>query len=352
MNPNFFTRRNFVKSVGVASSGIAAGLGTFSLHSCTTPPLVNKRDAVLSLLTSTQIQEYIPAGFFIHFGKGYQWGDAAVNRHLEYFKAIDMDFVKIQYEALFPKLDSMKKPEDWVNMPFYKKEFYETQLYVVKELVKQGKQLAPVIATLYSPFMCAGHTATSQLLTVHMKQDPDLVMKGMEIITESVMIFAKECIKLGVDGFLASTQGGEGFRFQDPDIFRKYVKPCDMVIMNEINQTCDCNVLHICDYEGGYDDLSPFLDYPGHIVNCSLKLGDKALSAKDVYHMFGRPFMGGVEKGGPIATGSSLQVIDDVERVLKQAPERFILGAECALLGDIKWENVRIAVDTAHQFIG
>ncbi len=131
-----------------------------------------------------------------------------------------MDFIKIQYEALFPAIGiPIKKPEDWANMPFYGKDYYEKQLYVVKELVKQGKKLAPVIATFYSPFMCAGHSVTSQLVTEHLKQDPDSVKKGLEIITDSVMIFLKECIKLGVDGFLAPTQGNEAFRFQDPNIF-------------------------------------------------------------------------------------------------------------------------------------
>jgi len=350
MKPIFFKRRDFLKSIGVAWTAYATGIGSLYLNSCSSSPIINKRDGVLSLLSSNKKQDYIPAGFFIHFGDGYRWGDAAVNRHLEYFTAIDMDFIKIQYEQVFPFLDSIKRPEDWVNMPFYKKDFYEKQLYVVKELVEKGKSLAPVIATLYSPFMCAGHTVTSQLLTEHMKQDPEQVKKGMDIITESVMIFAKECIKLGVDGFLASTQGGEGFRFQDPTIFQSYVKPNDLFIMNEINQSCECNVLHVCDYEGGYDDLSPFLDYPGQIVNCSLALGDKVLSKKELYDMFGRPFMGGMEKGGPIATGNTDEVKEIVEGVLKQAPEKFILGAECALLGDIKWDNVRTAVDLAHNF--
>lgn len=345
-----FCRRDFMKSIGVATTACLTGMGTYSLNACSSKPITNKRDAVLSLLTSTEKQDYIPTGFFIHFGEKYRWGDAAVNRHLEYFKAIDMDFVKIQYEQVFPFLDSIKKPEDWVKMPFYGKEFYEKQLYVVKELVKKGKSLAPVIATLYSPFMCAGHTVTSQVLTEHMKQDPELVKKGMDIITESVMIFAKECVSLGVDGFLASTQGGEGFRFHDPSLFMDYVKPNDLYIMKYINQSCECNVLHVCDYEGGYDNLDPFLDYPGPIVNCSLELGDKKLSTKELYEMFGRPFMGGMEKGGAIAIGSTEEIQNNVNQVLKQAPEKFILGAECALLGDIHWKNVRTAVYTAHQF--
>ena len=37
----------------------------------------------------------------------------------------------------------------------------------------------------------------------------------------------------------------------------------------------------MCDYEGGYDDLTPFLDYPGQVVNCSLKVGERELSPRE-----------------------------------------------------------------------
>ena len=68
----------------------------------------------------------------------------------------------------------------------------------------------------------------------------------MEIITESLLIFAKECIKLGVDGFLASTRGGDACTFKkNKNLFLNYVKPADMTIMEEINNNCNCNILHI-----------------------------------------------------------------------------------------------------------
>lgn len=313
-------------------------------------PFIDKRKAVMSIIDGTNVSTYTPAGFFVHFGDGYRWGDSAVNRHLEYFEAIDMDFIKIQYEQTFPPLQEITKPSDWHKMPFYKKDFYEKQLYVVRELVKKGKDKAPVIVTLYSPFMCAGHSVTSQLVTEHLKQDPERLKKGFEIITESVMIFAQECIKLGVDGFLASTQGGEAFRFEDPRIFDQYIKPYDLTIMKEINDKCSCNILHVCDYEGDYADLSPFLDYPGQIVNCSTKLGDGFISPKEISSMFARPFMGGLQKRGPITTGNLDDLTHTVKEALAEAPERYIIGAECALLGEVDWKKVRKAVDLAHGF--
>jgi uroporphyrinogen decarboxylase len=311
---------------------------------------INKRDAVFSLLEGKRLEGYTPAAFFIHFGEGYKTGDAAVNRHLEYFRAIDMDFIKVQYEAEFPRLNRITQPAHWESMPFYKKDFFEKQLYVVKELVKKGKKEAPVLVTLYSPFMSAGHTVGGDMITDHLLKDPEKVKKGMEIIAESTLIFANECIKLGVDGFLASTQGGEGFRFQDPSIFNHYIKPFDLQVMNRIHEACACNVLHICDYVADYNHYSPFLEYPGHFVNCSMKVGNEMYQPLELYQLFKRPIFGGLEKRGPISKDSKNSLIYTVSSVLKNAPEQFILGAECALLGTIDWKMVRMAIDLAHGY--
>ena len=150
-------------------------------------------------------------------------------------------------------------------MPLYKKDFYEKQLYVIRELVKWGKDKAPVIATIYSPFMCAGHTASKKTVVDHLNKDPDKVKKGLEIITESLLIFAKECIKLGVDGFLASTRGGDACTFKkNKNLFLNYVKPADMTIMEEINNNCNCNILHIdISWENIKVAVEPANNYPG-----------------------------------------------------------------------------------------
>ena len=70
----------------------------------------------------------------------------------------------------------------------------------------------------------------------------------MEAVTDSLLTFVRACVKLGVDGFYASTQGGERGRFDDPGIFDRAIKPYDLTVMNEINATCEFNILHVCDY--------------------------------------------------------------------------------------------------------
>jgi uroporphyrinogen decarboxylase len=311
---------------------------------------MNKRDAVLSLLNKDHKPGYIPAAFFLHFDPIYHRGQAAVDKHLEYFHYTDMDFVKIQYEQVFPHIPEIQRPEDWAKMPFYKLDFYQEQLGVVEGLVKAAKSEALVLLTLYSPFMCAGNTTSQAMLTEHIKQDPEKVKRGMQIITDSLMQFVKECIRLGLDGFYTSTQGGEKDRFTDQALFQECVKPYDLALMEEINRQCIFNILHVCDYQLPYSDLGPFLGYPGQIVNTNLELTGGKISAQEVSNKFGRPFMGGLDRKGVITTGSKDEVQKAVEDVLNMAPERFILGADCTVPSETPWDNLRTAISTAHNY--
>ena len=79
----------------------------------------------------------------------------------------------------------------------------------------------------------------------------------------------------GIDGFYASTQGGESGRFTDPAIFDRYIKPLEMRVWQEINTRATLNILHVCDYALPYESLAPFAGYPGQIFPRSRFLTDR-----------------------------------------------------------------------------
>jgi uroporphyrinogen decarboxylase len=291
---------------------------------------------------------YVPAAFFIHFGENAKFGKAAIDRHLEYFRFTGMDFVKVQYERTFPPLPEIKAPADWKAMPRYGLDFYRPQLEVVGALVKAARGEALVIVTLYSAFMCAGHATSRALLAKHLDEDGEAVRPALEAITDSLLVFVRECRNLGVDGFYASTQGGEAGTFRDPGRFAKYVTPCDLRLMREVDASFAFNVLHVCDYEAPYADLSPFAAYPGHVVSCSPRLTGGERSLRELAQLFGRPIMGGMDRKGVIATGTNEEVRREAEAVLKSAPDRFILGADCTVPGENRWEAIRTAIAAAH----
>jgi len=292
---------------------------------------------------------YTPAAFFLHFDDAHRVGLPAAKKHMEYFRFTDMDFVKIQFEQDYNPVDFINKPADWGKLKPNKLDFYEPQLVTVREIVKEAKKDALIIMTIYSPYMWAGQTATYTKLAQHLQEDPDQVKKGLDALVESQLLFVRKCIEIGVDGFYMSTQGAESGAFSDPDIFRKYIKPADLVAMREVTSRCPFNILHVCDYVAPYVSYDAVLDYPGQVVNCNTQLKDRQLSWREVSAMFKRPNMGGMDRHGVITKGTPDQVEAEVKRVLKGAPQQFILGADCTVDGSTDWNLLKRAIATAHQ---
>ena len=311
---------------------------------------MNKRDTVLDLLDSSKPRTSVPAAFFLHFDASCHFGQAAVEKHLEFVRATGMDFVKIQYERSFPSLPGIQRAADWMAMPLYDEAFFAAQLEAVEGIIKAAGREALVLVTLYSPFMCASHAVGEDAVLRHIRENPEPVLKGMGVVTASLMTFVTACIRLGVDGFYHSTQGGETHRLSDRALFDTFIRPFDLAVMGEAERGCPFNILHVCDYAGEYGDLSRFRDYPGHVVSCPLKVGGRSLSLAEAQRLFGRPVMGGLDRHGAIATGGEAAIRAEVEGVLRDAPERVILGADCTVPADTPWANLRTAIETAHAW--
>ena len=112
--------------------------------------LMNKRETMLSLIHEEASPEYIPAAFFLHFDSTYHQGQAAIDKHLEFFRFTDMDFVKIQYEQPFPASSPIHKRDDWAHAPRCSEEFFEAPIQVVEGLVKD--QVTGLTADLEAVF--------------------------------------------------------------------------------------------------------------------------------------------------------------------------------------------------------
>lgn len=309
---------------------------------------LGKRERMLAWLSGKPEAGYTPAAFFLHFSPEFKNGVPAARKHMEFFRHTGMDFVKIQFEQTYERQAFLRKPADWAKLELRKLDFYEPLLVTVRELVREAKKDALIVMTLYSPFMCAGHCATLPVLREHLKENPEAVKKGLEILTESQMLFVRECIREGVDGFYMSTQGSETKQFADPAVFSRYVKPFDLVAMKEASARCPFNILHVCDYHAPYANYDAVADYPGQVVNCNTALAAGEISAREIAAQFKRPYMGGLDRHGVLAKGSAAEVAAEVRRVIAQAPPQFMLGADCTVAGTTDWNRLRQAIAVAH----
>lgn len=314
---------------------------------------MTKRECVLQIADTGQPGPYVPAAFFLHFPDQYRSGRAAVEKHVEYFAATGNDIMKIQYEQRFEPDDRIARPGDWKNVACYGEDFYADQLAVVEAIVRELKDQAVVVLTLYSAFMFAGHVVGKETIVEHLNDDPEAVARGLEIITDSMMVLIDGALAAGIDGFYASTQGGESGRFTDPAIFDRYIKPLEMRVWQEINTRATLNILHVCDYALPYESLAPFAGYPGQIVSAPTRLANGVMSGTEVARLFGRPFLGGMDRLGALSVGPVEAVRTEALAALDAGDagtEAMILGADCTLAADAPWENIKAATGAAHEY--
>jgi len=354
-------KREFIKTGLLAAGGVGVGLGMSGLGvSCTSPTSSipakqvpargqNKRELILSVLDQSKPNQYIPSAFFMHFKD--KFGTGAIQSHLDFFRATNMDISKIQYEVTLPHQPEIKQPKDWEKIPVYGNDLFEPQFEVIKAITKELKSEALIIPTVYSPLLLASQVVGPETFLAHAKEDPLAVAKGFRNLTENILFYIRESIKLGVDGFYLSTHGGDTAVFYDGPLFEQLIAPYDNIIFKEANDNTLFNILHICSPENTYQKLDHLTAYPSSVINPPAILADGSYTKpKEIQAQFRRPVMGGLDHHGVIAHGTPEEIRKEADNVLKDASQNFILAANCTVSGDVSWETLRSVIDYAHDW--
>ena len=311
----------------------------------------NRRERILQVLDQSRPNEYVPAGFFLHFEN--KLGRKAVEDHKAFYKATNMDFVKVFYEIAVPKID-IQSGKDWEKVPVYSEEFFAPQVAVIEDLAREFGKEAFILPTVYSPLALAHQTlGRGKDFKKLIEEDPKAFGKAIKNLSLSIENYLRSARKHGADGFYVSSQGGDGNTIPTK-IWKEQIREWDKHVSEVANEIGLINILHICDYGTPYKNaeaLYEYADYPASIINVPLKFSDgSTLNLKEAQKRFGRPIFGGLERLGVIAKGSIEEAKAEVDKVLKDASPNFILGADCTVPGDTDWEKLRAVIDYAHTW--
>ena len=115
----------------------------------------NRRERILQVLDQSRPNAYVPAAFFLHFEN--KLGRKAVDDHKAFYKATNMDFVKVFYEIAVPHIE-INSGSDWEKVPVYGEEFFAPQVAVIADLAREFGNEAFVLPTVYSPLSLAHQT--------------------------------------------------------------------------------------------------------------------------------------------------------------------------------------------------
>lgn len=326
------------------ASAVLTGVLGLLLVSCAGKNSVpsSKKEIMDRFVAGTLDPSYAPAAFFIHYGRDEKIGDPAVQAHLKYFHESGMDILKVQFEQTVPRIRDLGAfepiPED----------FYRPTLEIITSLQEAEGQDVYVLPTLYSPYQISHASLGEPRIMAAARETPDLYKAVLDSYEKALIWLIRECKKAGIQGFYMCTQGGEMMFNDIPGFFETFVRPYDMAFMGECTRDTKMNILHICNWEGPYDDLTRYKDYPGQIINTPDDLNGKPFSLTEGVALFGRPMLGGFNRNGAINTASPEETAALTREILSEAPQgRVMIGADCTV-GSAPFANIRAAIAAAH----
>ena len=321
---------------------------------------MDKRERVLAVLKGEK-PDRVPACFSLHFPEDRNSGEAGVKAHIDFFRDSGADVYKIMNENLVPvPYPGCTFPEAYKSVgPFSKDSgFIRTQIDFTKRILDASDGHGFTMGTLHGICASALHPIEksgipyeeARLLQLEsLRRDRDTVKAAFDRVAEALILFVHGYAEAGVDSVFYAALGAE-YRYFSDEEFCEFIKPYDLMIMDEIRKCGMYCFLHICKdrldmsrYEG-YGKHADAVNWGVYEAPFSLEAGRKLFS--------GCAVMGGLpNRSGVLADGSDEEIEKTVHSILDSfGTDNFILGADCTLSTDQDLSKVRAAVRALENY--
>ncbi len=287
-----------------------------------------------------------PVALWRHFPVDDMNPKDLANAHLHFQKSYDFDFLKVTPSSGYFLYDwgledewlgnfegtrgntkqTIHSPDDWEKLavldPYAGS--LSGQLQALKTITSALGKDTPVIQTVFNPLSLAKKMVGFDTLLIHLRDHPEKLHKGMEILLESSRAFVKAIVKeTGVAGIFFATQHAQESvlsREEYNDFGRQY----DLPLLEEARSLW-LNVLHLHGKDVYFDELS---DYPVGVINWHDMETEPDLVGG--LSKFSGVVCGGIRQWDTLALGNPEQVREEALTAI-QATEgkRFILGTGC-----------------------
>lgn len=202
------------------------------------------------------------------------------------------------------------------------------------------------VETVFSPLSVAADLVSdgkSEILRL-MKDEPQALRDGLDIITETFAGFTKACLAAGACGIFFATTDWASRDLLSEEQYAEWGRPYDLRVLAAA-QDAAFNVLHVCKNN---NLLFALCDYPVHAINWAVgEPGNPEL--RDVQLNTDKVVIGGW-RNETLLTGSAAEVKAQARAAREQTGgKRFILGPGCAIDPATLEENIRAARAAADE---
>lgn len=302
---------------------------------------------------NNQEPDRVPVGFWKHFPDDQKLGETCVRAHIDYYKAADLDFLKIMCDGYSGKMFEKRiyELEEWTHITPVKEDhpFIRGQVERAKGINKLLNGDCCTFYTFYNPFTMMRFASSDEAVMHCLRQDPETVLRALDVIAQNEALLAEKLItEGGCTGIYFSVQGGERGRFTHEE-YRQFVTPSDLKVIQRANNFSEYNLLHCCGWAGDPNRMENWYDYPVCAVNWSVYI--EKITLKEGRALFGgRPVFGGFDNRpqGILYSGTREEIMEETQRLIRESGTRGImLGADCTMPLDMDPGRMRWVSEAA-----
>lgn len=308
-----------------------------------------------------------PVALWRHFPVDDQVAESLAIATINFQKTFDFDFIKVTPASSFCIKDwgiqddwrgategtrdytkrVIQNPEDWEKLSVLDPNHGQLaeQLKCLRLISREFGSEVPVIQTIFNPLSQAKNLVGKDALLVHIRQYPDAVHAGLNIIAESTHRFIEHAKDSGIAGIFFAVQHAQ-FGLMSSDEYTHFGRYYDLQILNSASDLW-LNILHLHGENIMFDQL---MDYPVEILNWhdrdtypSLHVGKQHSD---------RVVCGGLQRESIMVLGTPESVeVEARDAVQSTEGKGFILGTGCVVPIIAPYGNIMAARKSVEKFI-
>lgn len=239
----------------------------------------------------------------------------------------------------------LEQAEQWPKLAALdiRKGAYGEEVEAIRLAAGELKGSVPIMQTVFSPLTTAVKLAGDVALA-HMRQQPELLKAGLEIITDVTIRFTQACLAAGADGVFFATQGAS-YRTMSEAEYAEFGAAYDRRVLEAVHAEGKLNMLHVHGEDIMFDLAA---GYPADMINWHDRITSPNLA--QAHARFGGVLVGGIEDRTTIAEGPLEALRQQAQDAIAQTGgRRLIVGPGCVIPTNTPDANVRAVIDAVQQ---
>ena len=216
--------------------------------------------------------------------------------------------------------------EDWAKLPVLGPDapYLAAQLKCLTLLREQISSDTPLIQTIFSPLSQAKNLVGGEMLLAHLRQNPQAVLIGLEVIAETTRRFISAAAKTGIDGVFYAVQHAQATLLTEAE-FLLFGRAIDLTVLAAAKPLW-LNLIHL---HGENVYFEAVKDYPAQVINWHDR--DTAPTLAQSLGQFSGLVCGGLSRETMVYRDAAAVQAEAADAIAQTNGQRFLLGTGCVV---------------------